>query len=106
MGMANHVVQRWPGDGMVPPGDCGWATYLPLRGSVETAKAVVSTLGACSAGDNCLTSGDQDRRHHRGDRRTRSAGYDVLQGWRHRSSPASARQDQHDEPLLPVLLGL
>jgi hypothetical protein len=55
MGMANNVVQRWPGDGMVPPGDCRWATYLVLRGSVETAKAVVSNLGACSAGDNCLT---------------------------------------------------
>ncbi len=55
MGVAGHVVQRFPGDGIVPPGDCGWATYLVLRGSVETAKAVVSTLGACSAGDNCLT---------------------------------------------------
>ena len=46
MGMTNNVVQRWPGDGMVPPGDCNWANYLLLRGSVETAKAVVSTLGA------------------------------------------------------------
>ncbi|MDH3975953.1 MAG: DUF4157 domain-containing protein [Deltaproteobacteria bacterium] len=55
MGMAGNVVQCWPGDGMVPPGDCSWATYLALRGSVETAKAIVSTLGACSAGDNCLT---------------------------------------------------
>jgi hypothetical protein len=55
MGMANHVVQCWPGDGMVPPGDCSLAPYLVLRGSVETAKAVVSTLGACSVGDNCLT---------------------------------------------------
>ncbi|HMS82441.1 MAG TPA: DUF4157 domain-containing protein [Nitrospira sp.] len=53
-GVANHTVQRWPGDGMVPPGDCSWATYLTLRGSVETAKAVVNTLGACSAGDSCL----------------------------------------------------
>jgi hypothetical protein len=53
-GMANHLVQRWPGDGMVPPGDCSWAHYLVLRGSVETAKAVVSTLGACSPGDSCL----------------------------------------------------
>ena len=55
IGTANHLVQRWPGDGMQPPGDCSWATYLILRGSVETAKAVVSMLGACSAGDNCLT---------------------------------------------------
>jgi hypothetical protein len=39
---------------MVPPGDCSWATYIPLRGSVETAKAVVSMLGACSPGDSCL----------------------------------------------------
>jgi hypothetical protein len=53
--MANHVLQCWPGDGMLPPGDCSLANYLVLRGSVETAKAVVSTLGACSAGDNCLT---------------------------------------------------
>lgn len=52
----HSVVQRqpFPGDGMVPPGDCGWARYLLLRGSVETAKAVVSTLGACSAGDSCI----------------------------------------------------
>ena len=51
----DHLVQLWPGDGMAPPGDCGWADYLVLRGSVETAKAVVNMLGACSAGDNCLT---------------------------------------------------
>jgi hypothetical protein len=55
MGVADYVVQFWPGDGMSPPGDCGWATYAGLRGAVETAKAVVSTLGACAAGDNCLT---------------------------------------------------
>lgn len=54
MGMSNHLVQRWPGDGMVLPGDCSWANYLILRVSVETAKAVVSTLGACSPGDSCL----------------------------------------------------
>jgi hypothetical protein len=54
-GVASSVIQRWPGDGMVPPGDCSWATYLGLRGSVETAKAVVSMVGACSAGDNCNT---------------------------------------------------
>ncbi len=54
-GMVGDVIQRWPGDGMTPPGDCGWANYLGLRGSVETAKAVVSMLGACSVGDNCST---------------------------------------------------
>jgi Domain of unknown function (DUF4157)/Novel toxin 16 len=53
LGMTSYVVQRLPGDGMLPPGDCSWATYIPLRGSVETAKAVVSTLGACSEGDSC-----------------------------------------------------
>jgi hypothetical protein len=55
LGIAHEVVRRWPGDNMDPPGDCGGARYLVLRGSVATAKAVVSTLGACSAGDNCLT---------------------------------------------------
>src|SRR5439155_25521539 len=54
MGVAGHVLQCFPGDGMLPPGDCGWVKYLLLRGSVETAKAVVSTLGACAAGDSCL----------------------------------------------------
>ncbi len=54
IGVANQVVQRWPGDGMKPPGDCSWARYLVLRGSVETAKAVVRMLGACSAGDSCI----------------------------------------------------
>jgi hypothetical protein len=39
---------------MSPPGDCDLATYVVLRGSVETAKAVVSMLGACSPGDSCL----------------------------------------------------
>ncbi|MCX6581387.1 MAG: DUF4157 domain-containing protein [Candidatus Aminicenantes bacterium] len=55
MGLAGHLLQCWPGDGMLPPGDCGWARYLVLRGAVETAKAVVNMLGACAAGDNCLT---------------------------------------------------
>jgi hypothetical protein len=53
-GIANLVVQRWPGDGMDAPGDCSWARYIVLRGSVETAKAVVSSMGACAAGDSCL----------------------------------------------------
>jgi hypothetical protein len=53
MGITSYVVQRWPGDGMSPPGDCGLLTYLPLRGAVETAKALVRTLGGCSAGDSC-----------------------------------------------------
>jgi hypothetical protein len=51
---AGQVVQLWPGDGMSPPGDCNWANYLGLRGSVLTAKAIVSTLGSCSPGDSCL----------------------------------------------------
>jgi hypothetical protein len=53
VGAADRAVQRWPGDGMVPPGDCSWATYLLLRGAVEAAKAVVDLLGACTALDNC-----------------------------------------------------
>lgn len=58
MGMANQIVQRLmcdpPQPHILPPGDCGWAKYIVLRGSVETAKAVVSTLGRCSPGDSCL----------------------------------------------------
>ena len=50
---AGDIVQRWPGDGMVPPGDCGWARYTVLRGAVESAKAVVSSLGACTTSDTC-----------------------------------------------------
>ncbi len=38
---------------MTPPGDCPWATYGVLRLSVESAKAIVSTLGACAPGDSC-----------------------------------------------------
>ena len=52
-GASNHVVQRVPGDGMVPPGDCAWSTYLPLRAIVEAAKAVVDALGACTINDSC-----------------------------------------------------
>lgn len=52
---AGGVVQRWPGDGMRPPGDCDWAKYLVLLGAVESAKAVVSQLGACAIGDDCTT---------------------------------------------------
>ncbi|WP_436703855.1 hypothetical protein [Geodermatophilus sp. CPCC 205761] len=47
------ALQRLPGDGMMPPGDCSWAKYIPLRLSVTSAKAVVSGLGACTAGDSC-----------------------------------------------------
>lgn len=47
------ILQRWPGDGMTPPGDCDWSTYLPLALSTESAKAVVSMMGACSPGDSC-----------------------------------------------------
>jgi hypothetical protein len=46
--------QPFPGTGMVPPGDCSWADYIILGGSVETAKAVVNMMGACRAGDSCL----------------------------------------------------
>lgn len=49
-----RVLQCWPGDGIVPPGDCDFATYLALRGAVEGAKALVSSLGACAAGDSCI----------------------------------------------------
>jgi len=48
-----RILARWPGDGMTPPGDCSWASYLPLRLSVESAKAVVSMMGACSPTDSC-----------------------------------------------------
>jgi Novel toxin 16 len=47
------VLQRFPGDGMTPPGDCGYGQYIPLRMAVESAKAVVSMLGSCSPGDSC-----------------------------------------------------
>lgn len=53
-GLVQRVMCEPPQPFMPPPGDCGWAEYLILRGSVETAKAVVSTLGACSPGDSCL----------------------------------------------------
>jgi hypothetical protein len=46
--------QPFPGNGMVPPGDCSWADYITLRASVETAKAVVNMLGGCRMGDSCL----------------------------------------------------
>jgi hypothetical protein len=54
-GATGGVVQLFPGDGMRPPGDCDWAKYLALLGTVEAAKAVVSMLGACAPGDNCMT---------------------------------------------------
>ncbi|MBE3202506.1 hypothetical protein [Parafrankia irregularis] len=47
------AVQRVPGDGMTPPGDCSYGRYIPLRMSVESAKAVVGMLGSCSPGDSC-----------------------------------------------------
>jgi hypothetical protein len=53
-GASGPVVQRAvPGDGMVPPGDCAWSVYIPLRAAVEAAKLVVNALGACTAGDLC-----------------------------------------------------
>ena len=50
---AGDCLQRWPGDGMLPPGDCSWGTYLSLRGAVETAKTLVDSMGACAPGDSC-----------------------------------------------------
>lgn len=45
----------FPGDGLAPPGDCSWATYLPLLAAKESAAAVVAGLGACRGGDSCNT---------------------------------------------------
>lgn len=53
-GASGPAVQRAvPGDGMVPPGDCAWSVYIPLRAAVEAAKLVVNGLGSCTAGDSC-----------------------------------------------------
>ncbi len=52
-GSAGAVVQRWPGDGMNPPGDCSWTTYGPLRAAVELAKKATNALGKCRASDSC-----------------------------------------------------
>jgi hypothetical protein len=51
-----RLLQRLPlpGDGIKPPGDCDWPTYLSLKTSVEVAKAIVGTLGGCSRKDTCL----------------------------------------------------
>jgi hypothetical protein len=48
-----QTIQRAPGDGMLPPGDCSWTDYIPLRIAKETAVAVAEGLGACSASDSC-----------------------------------------------------
>jgi hypothetical protein len=55
-GLARQTIQRqpFPGQGMLPPGDCDWGTYLGLRGAVLSAKTLVSSLGACAPGDSCL----------------------------------------------------
>ncbi|HYK05861.1 MAG TPA: DUF4157 domain-containing protein [Thermoanaerobaculia bacterium] len=53
-GAEGDVLQCWPGDGMTKPGDCSWATYIPLRLSVESAKVIVSGLGRCNVGDSCV----------------------------------------------------
>jgi hypothetical protein len=47
------VLQCVPGDGLLPPGDCGWLRYVPLRLSVESAKAIVNMLGSCTPTDSC-----------------------------------------------------
>ena len=56
VGTAARSLQRMPlpGDGMAPPGDCDWPTYLSLKASVEVAKAIVRMLGGCSQGNTCL----------------------------------------------------
>ena len=54
IGIGGPILQRWPGDGMLPPGDCDLLTYAALRGTVEATKALVSSLGACSIGDSCI----------------------------------------------------
>jgi hypothetical protein len=52
-GAADRMIQRWPGDGLLPPGVCSWKEYIPLRGAVETAKALVNSMGRCGPGDSC-----------------------------------------------------
>jgi hypothetical protein len=63
-------VQRLPGDGMQPPGDCEWPLYVELRLSVETAKAIVNTLGGAESAKNCRPRG--------GDRRASDDGHPLL----------------------------
>jgi hypothetical protein len=50
---AQRWIQRLPGDGMSPPGDCSWSTYIPLRISKETAVAIAEGLGGCKGDDSC-----------------------------------------------------
>lgn len=52
-GSSGSVAQRWPGDGLNPPGDCSHAKYQRLREAVETAKEAVGQLGSCSTADKC-----------------------------------------------------
>jgi Domain of unknown function (DUF4157)/Novel toxin 16 len=52
-GSSGVVAQRWPGDGMTPPGDCSQSKYRALRSAVENAKEAVSALGSCSGNDSC-----------------------------------------------------
>jgi hypothetical protein len=52
-GAASGILRRWPGDGMKPPGDCGWAEYITLKIAVDVAKAANSALGACKGTDSC-----------------------------------------------------
>lgn len=51
--LARRTIQRAPGDGMSPPGDCDWSDYIPLRIAKETAVVVAEGLGACAASDDC-----------------------------------------------------
>jgi hypothetical protein len=52
-GTAQRQIQRLPGDGMSPPGDCDWTDYIPLRIAKETAVAIAEGLGGCAPGDSC-----------------------------------------------------
>lgn len=55
MRVAGDVLQCYPGDGLPPPGDCRWGTYLGLHGTVDATKTVVNSLGGCGPGDSCIS---------------------------------------------------
>ncbi|KXF83033.1 eCIS core domain-containing protein [Enterovibrio coralii] len=44
----------FPGDGLAPPGDCSWGSYIPLRAAVVAAKQITNPLGRCSGTDGCV----------------------------------------------------
>jgi hypothetical protein len=53
--MVGQVVQFYPGDGMVAPGDCSWTRYSALLVAVESTKKVTAKLGKCLDTDDCVT---------------------------------------------------